>query len=189
MTQVTLLFGKRLRGAIFRATRPGESLELWISLYSEYTEKFDERKLLVVCGAYLHAECGDLQYALDSKHPREAHVHVLQRILVRLGLPMILQCIHWQIHGRQTNICMYKLIKLHDSCERNFLFYFIYLFFLSFHQHDPLPFPSHPTRREEVAPFFFPFSLSRRNSVHRYMNILCCTIDIVITGSNLHQQD
>lgn len=171
MTQVTLLFGKRLRGAIFRATRPGESLELWISLYSEYTEKFDERKLLVVCGAYLHAECGDLQYALDSKHPREAHVHVLQRILVRLGLPMILQCIHWQIHGRQTNICMYKLIKLHDSCERNFLFYFIYLFFPFFSSARPssLPFPSDEKGRSgSVFLSFFSFTPKLCAPIHEH---------------------
>lgn len=43
-------------------------------------------------GAYPHAECGDLQYALDGEHPREAHVHVLQRVLVRVALPMELQC-------------------------------------------------------------------------------------------------
>lgn len=47
---------------------------------------------MLYSGAYPHAECGDLQYALDGEHPREAHVHVLQRVLVRVALPMELQC-------------------------------------------------------------------------------------------------
>lgn len=55
------------------------------------------------CSSYPDAECGDLQNALDGEHPREAHVHVLQCVLVQLALPMVLQCTHWQTHGRQTN--------------------------------------------------------------------------------------
>lgn len=51
-----------------------------------------EGLLVLISGAYPHAECGDLQYALDGEHPREAHVHVLQRVLVRVALPMELQC-------------------------------------------------------------------------------------------------
>lgn len=86
------------------------SLELNLSLL-EVNSESSVRGVVGICRAYPHAECGDLQYALDSEHPREAHVHVLQRVLVRVALPMELQCIHWQTHGRQTNIRTYKLIK------------------------------------------------------------------------------
>ena len=51
-------------------------------------------RCLAIYGAYLHAECCDLQYALDSEYPREEHVHVLQHVLVRIALLIELQCIH-----------------------------------------------------------------------------------------------
>lgn len=89
----------KVAGIIFRGKcRSKRDRTLELATLSEYV-------LSIICsmrgggicwysGAYPDAECGDLQYALDGEHPREAHVHVLQRVLVRVALPMELQCIH-----------------------------------------------------------------------------------------------
>lgn len=138
------------------------------SPYSKYTEKIRwERTGWLVCESYLHAECGDLQYALDSEHPREAHVHVLQRVLVLVALPMELQCIHWQTHGRHRYT--YKPIKPRVSRGREILFFFFLLA-------QPLPSLNRHRRGEGTGGYvlfsYFLLLLLRRNSVHRYMNIL-----------------
>lgn len=87
------IYSRRVKNSTHRTTH-------WTRLSTIFfrMNPFDEGRgegeglLVLISGAYPHAECGDLQYALDGEHPREAHVHVLQRVLVRVALPMELQC-------------------------------------------------------------------------------------------------
>lgn len=75
-------------------------------------------------GAYPDAKSGDLQNALDGEHPGEAYVTVLQCGFVHLALPVVLQCTHWQTHGRQqTYIRTYKPKCLTDFFNSLFCFY------------------------------------------------------------------
>lgn len=131
---------------------------------------------LAVCGAYLHAECCDLQYALDSEHPREAHVHVLQRVLVRIALPMELQCIHWQTHGR-TDRHTYVRKSLNRVSRVDETIFSS----LSFSTLFPPPTTAGEEGRSDSV-FIFSFLFFSKYSVHRYMNILCCTIYTVKRG-------
>lgn len=149
-------------------TRLGKSLELNFALLRIYIESSMREGCLVVCGAYLHAECCDLQYALDSEHPREAHVHVLQRVLVLFALLMELQCIHWQTHGR-TDRHTYVRTSLNRVSRVNETFF-------SFFWHDLLLSFDHRRWGRKKRLCFHLFFFFSRNSVHRYMNILCCTI-------------
>lgn len=147
-------WGTATKRATFRTTRLGESFELNLALLEIYIESSMREGCLAVCGAYLHAECCDLQYALDSEHPREGHVHVLQRVLVRIALPMILQCIHWQTHGR-TNRHTYvrKSLNRVSRIDETIFFLFSSLSFSTLFR--PQPIVGEEGRSGSFSFFFF----------------------------------